>query len=120
MLKDKYELSKAASELRDRLGEDNRSPVDVFRLAHAIEPLTLVFYPMGERISGMCLKGTADVLIAVNRIPGYKARARRKPRSCLISRATKKHADALIIIPNGAVTPPIPSIPSCRILTVQR
>jgi Zn-dependent peptidase ImmA (M78 family) len=66
MLKDKYELSKAASELRDRLGEDNRSPVDIFRLAHTIEPLTLVFYPMGERISGMCLKGADDVLIAIN------------------------------------------------------
>jgi Zn-dependent peptidase ImmA (M78 family) len=65
-LKDKYELSKLASELRGRLGEDDRSPVDVFRLAHTIEELTLVFYPMGERISGMCLKGVQDVLIAVN------------------------------------------------------
>ena len=65
-MRDKYELAKAASELRRRLGGDERSYVDVFRLAHAIEDLTLVFYPMGERISGMCLKGTGDVLIAIN------------------------------------------------------
>ena len=65
-MKDKYELSKAASELRVHLGEDEYSPVDIFRLAHTIDPLTLVFYPMGERISGMCLKGAEDVLIAVN------------------------------------------------------
>ena len=71
MLKDKYELSKAANELRDRFGEDNRSPVDIFRLAHTIDPLTLVFYPMGERISGMCLKGVKDVLIAVNSLMTY-------------------------------------------------
>jgi len=65
-LRDKYELAKAAGELRRSLGEDERSYVDVFRLAHRIENLTLVFYPMGERISGMCLKGKDDVLIAVN------------------------------------------------------
>jgi Zn-dependent peptidase ImmA (M78 family) len=65
-LRDKYELAKAASELRRRLGEDDHSYIDVFQLARTIESLTLVFYPMGERISGMCLKGTEDVLIAVN------------------------------------------------------
>ena len=65
-MKDKYELAKAASEIRRLLGEDDHSYVDVFRLAHAIEKLTLVFYPMGERISGMCLKGNFDALIAIN------------------------------------------------------
>jgi len=65
-VKDKYELAKAASEIRRLLGEDDHSYVDVFRLAHAIEKLTLVFYPMGEFISGMCLKGNEDVLIAIN------------------------------------------------------
>ena len=65
-MRDKYELAKSASELRRRLGEDDHSYIDVFQLAHTIESLTLVFYPMGERISGMCIKGTEDVLIAVN------------------------------------------------------
>ena len=65
-MRDKYELAKAASELRRRLGEDDHSYIDVFQLAHTIESLTLVFYPMGERISGMCIKGAEDVLIAIN------------------------------------------------------
>lgn len=65
-MRDKYELAKAASELRRRLGEDDHSRVDVFQLAHTIEPLTLVFYTMGKRIGGMCIKGAEDVLIAIN------------------------------------------------------
>ena len=65
-MRDKYELAKAASELRRRLGEDDHSYIDVFQMAHTIESLTLVFYPMGERISGMCIKGAEDVLIAIN------------------------------------------------------
>jgi len=65
-LKNKYELAKEASELRRRLGYDDHSRVDVFNLINIIEPMTLVFYPMGERISGMCLKGSEDVLIAIN------------------------------------------------------
>ena len=66
MFKDKYVLAREAGELRRRLGEDERSSVDVFQLAHTIKELTLVFYPMGSRLSGMCLKGTQDVLIAIN------------------------------------------------------
>ena len=65
-MKDKYELAKAASEIRRLLGEDNHSYIDVFRLSHTIDELTLVLYPMGERISGMCIKDNDNVLIAVN------------------------------------------------------
>jgi len=65
-LKNNYELAKAAGELRRRFGDDNNSYIDVFKMAYTIEPLTLVFYPMGEHISGMCIKGSDDVLIAIN------------------------------------------------------
>jgi len=65
-MRDKYELAKAASEIRRRFNEDDHSYIDVFQLAHTIESLTLVFYPLGERISGMCIKGAEDVLIAIN------------------------------------------------------
>jgi len=65
-MKNKYELAKEASELRRHLGYDDHSRVDIFNLINKIEPLTLVFYPMSERISGMCLKGSEDVLIAIN------------------------------------------------------
>ena len=66
MHKDKYVLAREAGELRRQLGGDEHSRVDVFQLAHTIASLTLVFYPMGERISGMCMRGPDDVLIAVN------------------------------------------------------
>jgi len=66
MYKDKYVLAREAGELRRQLGCDEHSSVDVFQLAHTIASLTLVFYPMGERISGMCMRGPDDVLIAIN------------------------------------------------------
>lgn len=50
---DKLELSTKAQELRELLGEDANSPVDIFSLANQIEGLTLVFYPLGENISGI-------------------------------------------------------------------
>jgi len=66
MPKDNYTLAREAGELRRVLGEDDYSSVDIFRLAQTIKELTLVFYPMGDRLSGMCLKGPGDVLIAIN------------------------------------------------------
>ena len=65
-MKTKYEIATEAGELRQQLGYDNYSRVDIFNLVNSIEPLTLVFYSMGERISGMCLKSIDDVLIAIN------------------------------------------------------
>lgn len=70
-MKDKYELAKEASELRKRLGEDDRSPIDIFRLAHTIDNLTLVFYPMGDNISGMCVKTLKNIIIAINSSMSY-------------------------------------------------
>jgi Zn-dependent peptidase ImmA (M78 family) len=71
VFKDKYTLAREASELRRQLGEDDFSRIDVFQLAHTINDLTLVFYPMGDRLSGMCIKGSNDVLIAVNSAMTY-------------------------------------------------
>ena len=71
MYKDKYVLARDAGELRRQLGGDEHSRVDVFQLAHTIASLTLVFYPMGERISGMCMRGPNDVLIAINSAMTY-------------------------------------------------
>ena len=41
---DKLDLNTKAQELREQLGEDANSPVDIFSLASQIEGLTLVFY----------------------------------------------------------------------------
>lgn len=68
---DKLELHAKAQELRERLGEDANSPVDVFSLANQIDHLTLVFYPLGENISGMCVRDQQIRLIAINSAMSY-------------------------------------------------
>jgi len=64
---DKADLMTKAIQLRKELGEDSNSPVDIFSLALNIEGLTLVYYPMGDNLSGMCIKGkSGDCVIAIN------------------------------------------------------
>ena len=55
---DRAEIMTKAIQLRKKLGEDSSSPIDIFSVAKGIEGLTLVFYPMGEKLSGMCVKGS--------------------------------------------------------------
>lgn len=63
---DKLDLNTKAQELRERLGEDANSPVDIFSLVKQIEKLTLVYYPLGNNISGMCVSDDDIKLIAIN------------------------------------------------------
>lgn len=63
---DKLDLWKKATSLRKQLGEDSQSPIDIFSLVHNIDYLTLVFYPMGDRLSGMCIKNPKSNVIAIN------------------------------------------------------
>lgn len=63
---DKMNLSNKALNLRKRLGEDGESPVDIFKLVQKIENLTLVFYPLGTNISGVCYKGETSNIIVIN------------------------------------------------------
>ncbi|MHB8963572.1 MAG: ImmA/IrrE family metallo-endopeptidase [Saccharofermentanales bacterium] len=63
---DRIDLWKKASALRRQLGEDSQSPIDIFTLAYNIERLSVVFYPMGERLSGMCVKSPRNNVIAIN------------------------------------------------------
>ena len=51
------DLMTKAERLRKYFGEDNNSPIDIFALAQDIETLTIVYYPLGSKISGMCIKG---------------------------------------------------------------
>ncbi len=62
----KTDLLVKAQELRKTLGEDDDSPMDIFALVLSIEKLTLVFYPMGEHLSGMCVKNENGNVIAIN------------------------------------------------------
>lgn len=63
---DKMDLSNKASNLRKRLGEDGESPVDIFKLVQKIKNFTLVFYPLGTNISGVCYKGKNSNVIVIN------------------------------------------------------
>lgn len=60
-------LMTKATMLRKKLGEDSESPIDIFALAQRIDGLTIVYYPMGENLSGMCIKGQGENnLVAIN------------------------------------------------------
>lgn len=63
---DRMDLSNKATFIRKKLGEDESSPIDIFSLAQMIPVLTLVFYPLGDNISGACLKSDSSSLIAIN------------------------------------------------------
>lgn len=64
---DRADLMTKAIQLRKRLGEDSSSPIDIFSVARSIGNLTLVFYPMGENLSGMCVKSeSGNCIIAIN------------------------------------------------------
>lgn len=60
-------LMTQADMLREKFGEDSRSPIDILAITQKIERLTIVYYPLGENISGMCIKGPeGNRLIAIN------------------------------------------------------
>lgn len=63
---DQLELASRATRLRRELGEDATSPIDIFALALSIDKLTLFLYPLGDRISGMCIKAEETCVIAIN------------------------------------------------------
>lgn len=64
---DRANLMTKAVQLRKRLGEDGSSPIDIFSLVLCIEKLTLIYYPMGNHLSGMCIKGEdSKSVIAIN------------------------------------------------------
>lgn len=55
---DYADIMTKAERLRKQFGEDNNSPIDIFSLSQSIEKLTIVYYPLGNTISGMCIKGS--------------------------------------------------------------
>lgn len=64
---DNAALMTKALRLRRELGEDSCSPIDIFALAQNIENLTLVYYPMGDNLSGICIKSECrNCTIAIN------------------------------------------------------
>jgi len=65
-MKEKIQINAEAIELRNFFAEDCKSPVEVFSLLKTVEELTVVFYPMSERISGLCLVDNKNKFIGIN------------------------------------------------------
>ena len=65
-MKEKIELNSEAINLRKEFGEDSNSPIDIFSLIHNNEDLTIVFYPMSSRVSGICIRDGNNKIIGVN------------------------------------------------------
>ena len=55
-----------ASRFRHELNEDATSPIDIFALTSSIESLSLFLYPLGNGISGMCIKAEDTAVVAIN------------------------------------------------------
>lgn len=63
---DKMDLSNKAYRLRKQIGEDEYSPIDIFHVVQNIDNLTLVHYPLGKNISGLCYRGEKSSIIVIN------------------------------------------------------
>lgn len=65
-MKEIIEINSDAISLRKCFGEDAYSPIDIFSIIGNSEELTIVFHPMSDRISGLCVRDDTIKLIAVN------------------------------------------------------
>lgn len=70
-MKEKIELNAEAISLRKYFGEDINSPIALFSLLHNHEDLTIVLYPMSERVSGICIRDGTNKIIGVNSTSTY-------------------------------------------------
>lgn len=65
-MKEKIELNSEAISLRKKFGEDSYSPIDIFSLIHNNDDLTIVFYPMSNRMSGICIRDGKNKIVGIN------------------------------------------------------
>ena len=70
-MKEKIELNGEAIILRKEFAEDANSSIDIFSLVHNNDDLTIVFYPMSSRVSGICIRDGKNKIIGVNSISTY-------------------------------------------------
>lgn len=70
-MKSSIELNSNALKMRKILNEDSASPIDIFSLINNLKGVTLVFYPMSDRISGMCIREENSKIIAINSNMSY-------------------------------------------------
>jgi Zn-dependent peptidase ImmA (M78 family) len=65
-MKPDIQLNNEAVSLREQFGADASSPIDIFRLITSHNEMTLTFFPMSDRISGICIKSGDVKLIGIN------------------------------------------------------
>lgn len=67
------ELNSLALRTRRMWGEDSYSPIDIFAIVNGWKEkkITLIKYPLSERISGMCTKVDDDIVICINSTTSY-------------------------------------------------
>ncbi|WP_346866637.1 MULTISPECIES: ImmA/IrrE family metallo-endopeptidase [unclassified Clostridium] len=70
-MKSSIELNSNALKMRKILNEDSSSPMDIFSLINNLKGVTLIFYPMSDRISGMCIREENSKIIAINSNMSY-------------------------------------------------
>lgn len=71
-MKEKITLNSNALHLRKRLGEDPYSPIDIFSIINNQKGISLVYFPMSEKISGMSGRiDNEDAYIAINSKHSY-------------------------------------------------
>jgi len=70
-MKERIELNSNALWLRKEFGMDGSSPIDIFATLNTLDNLTVVFHPMSDRVSGMCVRTGKHDLIAINSALSY-------------------------------------------------
>ncbi len=72
-MKTAQEINSLALETRRMLGEDDYSPIDIFAVVNGWKDkkITIVRYPLSQRISGMCTKVDDDFVICINSATSY-------------------------------------------------
>lgn len=65
-MKSSIELNSNALKMRKILNEDPSSPIDIFSLINNLKNITLIYYPMSDRISGICIREENSKIIAIN------------------------------------------------------
>jgi Zn-dependent peptidase ImmA (M78 family) len=66
MKKNEIEINAEAIELREKFGQDHFSAVDIFSMISDSDEITVVFYPMSNNLSGLCIRDEKNKIIGIN------------------------------------------------------
>jgi Zn-dependent peptidase ImmA (M78 family) len=72
-VKQNIELNSLALKTRKTFGEDSYSPLDIFASVNGWKEMkiTIVYYPLSSRVSGMCTRVNDNIVICINSETSY-------------------------------------------------